>query len=41
LIALLPLIPATEHWWESNKNRLVVSLVLAALTLLYYGWFIR
>ncbi|GJM24477.1 MAG: sodium:proton antiporter [Phycisphaerae bacterium] len=36
-IALLPLIPATEHWWESNKNRLGVSLVLAALTLLYYA----
>ncbi len=37
-IAVLPLIPATEHWWESNKNRLGVSLVLAALTLLYYGF---
>ncbi len=36
-IALLPLISSTEHWWESNKNRLGVSLVLAALTLLYYA----
>ncbi|NOX58995.1 MAG: sodium:proton antiporter [Planctomycetes bacterium] len=36
-IALLPLIKSTEHWWENNKNRLVVSLVLGALTLLYYG----
>jgi len=37
-IALLPLIPATAHWWESNKNRLVVSLVLATATLLYYAF---
>ena len=36
-IAVLPLVPATSHWWESNKNRLVVALVLAALTLVYYG----
>ncbi len=36
-IAVLPLVPATAHWWESNKNRLVVSLALAALTLVYYG----
>jgi len=37
-IALLPLIPATSHWWESNKNRLAVSLALAAVTLLYYAF---
>ncbi|HRX86259.1 MAG TPA: sodium:proton antiporter [Phycisphaerae bacterium] len=37
-IAVLPLIPATAHWWESNKNRLVVSLSLAAVTLLYYAF---
>ena len=24
-IAILPLIPATEHWWESNKNRFLVA----------------
>lgn len=35
-IAILPLIPATEHWWESNKNRFLVSAVLGSLTLLYY-----
>jgi len=35
-IAILPLIPATEHWWESNKNRLMVSLVFAGVTLCYY-----
>ena len=29
-IAVLPLIPATHHWWESNRNRLIVSLCFAA-----------
>ena len=35
-IAFLPLIPATEYWWERNQNRLVVALCCAAVTLLYY-----
>ncbi len=35
-IAILPLIPATSHWWESNKNRLGLALTLAGLTLVYY-----
>ncbi|MCP4245693.1 MAG: sodium:proton antiporter [bacterium] len=35
-IAILPLIRATEHWWESNKNRLAVALGFAALALLFY-----
>jgi Na+/H+ antiporter NhaD/arsenite permease-like protein len=35
-IAVLPLLPATHHWWESNRNRLVVSLICAGLTLAYY-----
>ncbi|MEM7315824.1 MAG: sodium:proton antiporter, partial [Planctomycetota bacterium] len=35
-IAILPLIPATEHWWESNANRFLVAVVLATITLLYY-----
>jgi len=35
-IAVLPLIPATEHWWESNLHRFYVAAVLAVLTLLYY-----
>ncbi len=35
-IALLPLIGATEHWWENNKNRLMVSLVFSSMTLGYY-----
>lgn len=37
-IALLPLIRRTAHWWEHNRNKLLVSLSLAALTLLYYGF---
>jgi Na+/H+ antiporter NhaD/arsenite permease-like protein len=35
-IAFLPLIPATSHWWESNMNRLLVAVILGAITLLYY-----
>jgi len=35
-IALLPLVPWTEHWWESNRNRFLVAAGLGLLTLLYY-----
>ncbi len=35
-IAVLPLIPRTEHWWEHNKNRFKLAAALAGLTLLYY-----
>ncbi len=35
-IAAFPLIPATEHWWERNRNRLLVSVLLGSITLLYY-----
>ncbi len=35
-IAVLPLIPKTSHWWESNRNRLGVALICAGLTLLFY-----
>lgn len=35
-IALLPLIPRTAHWWEHNRNRLLVSLLFAGVTLGYY-----
>jgi Na+/H+ antiporter NhaD/arsenite permease-like protein len=37
LIAVLPLLPAAAHWWERNRNKLLVSLLLgAAGVLLYY-----
>ena len=35
-IALLPLIGATAHWWESNANRFLLAAVLALCTLAYY-----
>ncbi len=38
-IAVLPLIPATEHWWHHNRNRFAVAAGLGAVTLLFYGFF--
>ena len=35
-IAVLPLVPATRHWWENNLHRFFVAGGLAALTLAYY-----
>ena len=35
-IAVFPLLPATEHWWDSNLNRFYVAAVLGILTLLYF-----
>lgn len=35
-VALMPLIPWTEEWWESNWHRFQTAVVLALLTLLYY-----
>ncbi len=35
-IALLPLISKTAHWWHSNRNKLILSLVLAVIALGYY-----
>ncbi|HEY2840715.1 MAG TPA: sodium:proton antiporter, partial [Pirellulales bacterium] len=36
-IAVLPLIHATEHWWESNLHRFYVAGGLALVTLAYYA----
>jgi Na+/H+ antiporter NhaD/arsenite permease-like protein len=36
-IAVLPLLHATEHWWEHNRNRLLVAASLGGVTLLYYA----
>ncbi|MBU4271965.1 MAG: sodium:proton antiporter [Planctomycetes bacterium] len=36
-IAVLPLVPATMHWWESNLHRFYVAGGLAAVTLAYYA----
>ncbi len=38
-IAVLPLIPATEHWWESNLNRFKVAAALGVVTLAYFAFF--
>lgn len=35
-IAILPLMEKTAHWWEQNKNRLIVALGLGAVTCAYY-----
>jgi Na+/H+ antiporter NhaD/arsenite permease-like protein len=35
-IAVLPLIPATMHWWDSNRNRFLVAAACALVTLAYY-----
>jgi hypothetical protein len=35
-IAILPLIPAITHWWGHNRNKLLVGLVLGAVTLMHY-----
>ena len=35
-IAVLPLIPQTEHWWESNLHRFYVAGILGLATLAYY-----
>jgi Na+/H+ antiporter NhaD/arsenite permease-like protein len=34
-IAILPLVPATARWWESNTHRLAVAVGLAFLTLAF------
>ncbi len=36
-IAVLPLIHKTAHWWHQNRNKLLVAVVLAVVTLAYYG----
>ncbi len=36
-IAVLPLIHATEHWWEENLHKFYVAAALGLVTLLYYG----
>jgi Na+/H+ antiporter NhaD/arsenite permease-like protein len=34
-IASLPLVPALAHWWHQNRNKLLVSVLLSAATLVY------
>ena len=37
-IAVLPLIPATEHFWESNLHRFYIAAGLGLIVLLYYAF---
>lgn len=37
-IAIFPLVPFTEHWWESNLHRFEVAATLGFLTLIYYAF---
>src|SRR5690625_3545589 len=34
-IAILPLIPATERWWDSNRSKLLLALALGIPVALY------
>jgi Na+/H+ antiporter NhaD/arsenite permease-like protein len=36
-IAVLPLIPATEHWWDSNLHRFLIAIGLGIIVLAYYA----
>jgi Na+/H+ antiporter NhaD/arsenite permease-like protein len=40
-IAAFPLIPAIEHWWESNLHRFYVAAGLGLVTLAYYAFLHR
>ncbi len=35
VIAVLPLLPHASHWWEHNRNKLLVSVVLGAPVAVY------
>jgi len=35
-IAILPLFHGTHHWWEKNRNKFLISVSLALITLIYY-----
>lgn len=37
-IAVFPLLPLTEHWWEHNRNRFLVAAGLGLVTLGYYAF---
>jgi hypothetical protein len=35
-VAVLPLIARTAHWWENNRNKLIVGLILGAAVLVHH-----
>ncbi|HWL94710.1 MAG TPA: sodium:proton antiporter [Phycisphaerae bacterium] len=36
VIAVFPLVPGLNRWWHHNRSKLLVALILAAITLAYY-----
>jgi Na+/H+ antiporter NhaD/arsenite permease-like protein len=40
-IAVLPLIPLTANWWDSNRNRFLVAIALGLVTLAYFAFLHR
>ena len=36
-IGILPLVPRVSHWWELNRHKLVVSVILGIVVIAYYG----
>ncbi len=36
-IAVAPLLHSIKHWWHKHSNKMLVALVLSAITLLYYA----
>jgi Na+/H+ antiporter NhaD/arsenite permease-like protein len=36
-IAVLPLVPRASHWWEHNRNKLLVSVAFGVLILCHYA----
>lgn len=36
-IAILPLVHAAHHWWEQNRNKLIVGLILGGVVLGHYA----
>ncbi len=35
-IAIFPLVPGLSHWWDSNRSKLIVSLLLAGVVCTFY-----
>jgi Na+/H+ antiporter NhaD/arsenite permease-like protein len=38
VIAVFPLLPGVSHWWEHNRNKFLIALILSAITLGYFLW---
>lgn len=36
-IAVLPLVPATSHWWHKNSSKLMVALAMGLVAMVHFG----